>query len=145
MTALHVPDPVETTAQRKARLQQECLDYRSAIAHSRRVIRNNLGVESIAKSAAGIVGQRAQYALGRVTDVFDVSDLKSEKIRRALPVLLSTYSLLSQRALLKPVLRGAALFGIAGSGLYWYARRKAKQEKLEPQSEIIRHPSPEQH
>jgi len=145
MTALHVPDPVETLAQRKARLQQECLDYRSAIAHSRRVIRNNLGMESIAKSAAGIVGQRAQSALGRVTDLFDLSHLDSEKIRRALPVLLSTYSLLSRRALLKPVLRGAALLGVAGTGLYYYSRRKAKQKKLEPQSEIIRHPSPEDH
>tara|TARA_R110001599_G_scaffold64023_5_gene179707 strand:+ start:8730 stop:9167 length:438 start_codon:yes stop_codon:yes gene_type:complete len=141
MTALHVPDPIETLAQRKTRLQQECLDYRSGIAYSRRVIRSNLGVESIAKSAVGIVGMRAQSALGRVTDLFDLKHLDTDKIRRALPVIISTYSLLSRRALLRPILRGAAVVGIAGTGLYWYSRRKAQQKKIEAQAEILRQSS----
>lgn len=145
MTALHLPDPVETPAQRKARLQQECLDYRSGIAHSRRVIRSNLGMESIAKSAASMVGMRAQSALSHVTDLFDLQHLNTDKIRRALPVLLSTYSLLSRRALLRPILRGATVLGIAGTTLYWYSRRKAKKKRLEHASEIIRHTSSDTH
>lgn len=145
MTALHVPDPIETSTQRKARLQQECLDYRSGIAHSRRIIRSNLGMESIAKTAASIVGMRAQSALGRVTDLFDFQHLDTEKIRRALPVLISTYSLLSRRALLRPILRGAAVLGIAGTTLYWYSRRKAKKKQAALEYEIIRHTSSNNH
>lgn len=142
MTALHVLDPVETASQRKARLQQECLDYRSAISHYRREIRNSLGMKSIAKSAIDMVGQRAQSALGQVTDLFDFKNLDIVKVRRAIPVLLSAYSLLSRRALLSPVLRGATILCVAGTGLYFYSRKKTKKQVQEPQSEIIRHPHP---
>jgi hypothetical protein len=132
MTDQHSPAPPETLAQRKQRLQQQCQAYRAGIGQSRNVVRNNLGVESIAKTALGLFSQRAQSALHQATDLFDLTHLSGAKLKSVLPVLVSAYSLLSRRAVLKPVLRGALVVGVAGAAVYLYARRKSPQKTQHP-------------
>jgi hypothetical protein len=121
-------DREETLAQHKERLLLQCRAYRVAIGQSRRTVRAHLGADVIAKTAVGLVSSRAQSALANFSDLFDFRNLSGAKLQRLLPLVVSGVSLLSRRSLLKPVLRGAAVVGAAGAGLYFYSRRKAKKE-----------------
>lgn len=118
---------VETAAQKKERLVMQCRAYRIAIGQSRKMVRANLGPEAIAKTAVGLVSARAQSALANFSDLLDFRNLSGAKLQRMLPLVISGASLLSRRALWKPVLRGAAVVGAAGAGLYFYSRKKAKK------------------
>lgn len=117
----------ETPAQQKERLVLQCRAYRIAIGQSRKTVRAHLGADAIAKTAVGLVSARAQSALANFSDLLDFRNLSGVKLQRLLPLVISGASLLSRRALWKPVLRGAAVVGAAGAGLYFYSRRKAKK------------------
>lgn len=129
MTDHHTPAPPETLAQHKERLRQQCRSYRAGIGHSRNVVRDNLGMESVARTAIGLLNQRAQSVFANVSDLFDLKHISGAKLQRLLPLLVSGYSLLSRRVLLKPILRGALIVGVAGTVIYLYSRGKSAEKK----------------
>jgi alpha-D-ribose 1-methylphosphonate 5-triphosphate synthase subunit PhnG len=117
----------ETLAQRKERLLLQCHAYRAAVGHSRQVLRNKLTVQAIATTAVGLAGLRAQSTFAGVADLFDLKHMSVDKLKKLLPLLASGYSLLSGRALLKPILRGAVIVGTAGAAMYFLSRKKTKK------------------
>lgn len=121
----------ETLAQRKERVLLQCRAYRAAVGQSRRVVRGNLGVDAIAKTAVGLISQRAQNAFSNITGLLDLKDMSAARMRSLLPLLASGYSLLSRRSLLKPVLRGALIVGAAGVAAYWYSTKKSSRKHHE--------------
>lgn len=132
MSKPEISEPVETLAQQKERLILQCQAYRSGIGQSRNLVRAHLGREGITRAAFGILGSRAQNALANVTDLVNMSGgISLAKIQRLAPFVLSGISILSKRSVLKPILRGAALVGAVGAGLYLFARNR----KIPPQIE----------
>lgn len=128
----------ETLAQRKERLVMQCRAYRAAVDHSRQEIRSKMGIQSIIKSAAGMVGLGAGSAalssrlgLSRFSHLSSLADLKGGlsvgKLQKLLPLVAAGYSLLARRSLLRPVLRGLLLAGAAGTAAYVYSRAKSRQ------------------
>lgn len=116
----------ETLAEQKERLILQCRAYRIAVGNARHAVREQLGPDAIAKTAVGMVSARAQSALANFSDLFDLRTLSGAKLQKLLPLVVSGVSLISRRALWRPVLRGAAVVGAAGAGLYFYSRRKKK-------------------
>jgi hypothetical protein len=117
----------ETLAQRKERLMLQCRAYRAAVHHSRGEVRSRLGLQSIVKAAAGLVGLRAgSSALSSFSGLLDLKGggLSLGKLQKLLPVVAGAYSLLGKRSLLKPVLRGVLIVGGAGVAAYLYRRSK---------------------
>lgn len=134
MTNQQQGDPMEyteTLAQKKERLLLQCRAYRIAVTHSKQVVSAHLGAEEIAKTAVGMVSSRAQSALANFSGLLDFRNLSAAKVQRLLPLVISGVSLLSRRSLLKPVLRGAAVVGAVGAGLYFYSRKKTKKTELQ--------------
>jgi hypothetical protein len=121
----------ETLAQRKERLVLQCRAYRAAVHHSRGEVRSRVGLQSLARSAAGLVGLRAGSSmLSNFSGLLDSrgGGLSLGKLQKLMPVVAGAYSLLSRRSLLKPVLRGALIVGGAGVAAYLY-RRQSKKSK----------------
>jgi hypothetical protein len=123
------PEPVETPEQQKERLLLQCQAYRAGIGLSRKIVRANLGADAIARTAVGMVSMRAQSAMANFSDLLDFKNFSGVKLQRVLPLVISGVSLLSRRSLWKPVLRGAAVVGAAGAGLYFYSRRKTGKKE----------------
>jgi hypothetical protein len=121
----------ETLAQRKERLIMQCRAYRAAVHHSRSEMRSRLGLQSIAKAAAGLVGLRAGSSmLANVTGMLSAKGggLPLGKVKALLPIVTGAYSLLSRRSLLRPALRGAMVLGGLGAAFCLY-RRQAKKSR----------------
>lgn len=118
-------EPVETMAQHKERLILQCRAYRAGIGQSRKVVRAHLGRDALAKTALGLVSARAQSAFANVSDLINLSGgMSIAKLQRLAPFVLSGISILSRRSLLKPILRGTAVVGAVGAGLYFFSRKK---------------------
>ncbi len=126
MTQDQNPEKQETPAEQKARLLQQCDAYRAGIGRSRRIVKNNLSGDQIARSAIGLVSARAQVALGNFTDMFDLRSMSSAKLQRLLPLVVSGVSLLAKGKVLKLLLRGATIAGIGAAAIYFLARKKNK-------------------
>ncbi|GGI55010.1 hypothetical protein [Oxalicibacterium solurbis] len=120
----------ETLAEQKERLILQCRAYRIAVGNAKSVVRANMGPDAIAKTAVGMVSARAQSALANFSDLLDFRSLSGAKLQKLLPLVISGVSLLSRRSLWKPVLRGAAVVGAAGAGLYLFSRRRKKHEHV---------------
>lgn len=127
MTDHHTQAAHETLAQRKERLLLQCHAYRAAVGHSRQVLRNKFTTQAIAATAVGMVGLQAQSTFAGIADLFDLKHMSTDKLKKLLPLLASGYSLLSSRALLKPVLRGAVIVGTAGAAVYFLSRKKTRK------------------
>lgn len=128
-----LPEPTahETLAQRKERLMLQCSAYRVAVAHSKSTVRSRMSIQSMAKTAAGLVGLRAaagSSAFSNLSGLLDMKNLSSANIRKMLPLIVSGYSLLARRSLIKPLLRGAAIVGGAGAAAYLYSRQKSRKK-----------------
>jgi hypothetical protein len=121
----------ETLAQRKERLVLQCRAYRAAVHHSRAEVRSHLGIQTIAKTALGLVGLRAgSAALSNFSGILDLKNgVSLGKLQKLLPVLAGGYSLLRKGSLLKPLLRGALIVGGAGTAAYFYARSKSAKSR----------------
>lgn len=132
MTQDRNPEREETAAQRKARLVQQCREYRAGIGRSRTIVRSHLGVDGLAKTAVGLVSSRAQSALINFSDMFDLKSISGAKLQRMLPLLVSGVSLLTRRSLWKPMLRGAVAVGTVAATVYFFSRKekKAKTEHV---------------
>lgn len=129
MTQDQNPAREETPAEQKERLLQRCDAYRAGIGRSRRIVKNHLGVDEIAKSAIGLVSTRAQVALGNFSDMFDLKNMSSAKLQRLLPLVVSGLSLLAKRNVLRLLLRGATVAGIGATAIYFLARKKNKSNR----------------
>jgi hypothetical protein len=127
MTNDQNPQIKESLAEQKEKLLLQCRAYRSAIGRSRKVVRAHLGIDEIARTAVGLVSSRAQNALANVSDFLDLKNMSGAKLQRLLPLVVSGVSLLSRRAVLKPVLRGAAVVGTVAAAVYFLSRKKGRK------------------
>jgi hypothetical protein len=64
-----------------------------------------------------------------LSDLLDLKNISGAKLQRLVPLLISGPTLLSRRALFKPVLRGALVAGTAGAALYFFSRKKRTDGK----------------
>jgi len=119
----------ETLEQRKQRLILQCRAYRLAIDHSKEGVRSRLGVQAIAKTAAGLAGLGAGSALANLTNLFHPQNLSSGRLQKLLPVLATGYSLLKRSSLPHIRWRRVLLLGAAGTAAGFYVREKMRQKR----------------
>lgn len=122
-----MPDnPQRTTlsllAQRKKMLIAQGASYRSAINESKVSVRENLHADVLAKSAVNHIAATASAAFD---EVFRLKNFNLGNLQIVLPVLLSGFSLLSRKGLVRPLLRGTAVAAVIGTMGYFLFKKKA--------------------
>ena len=108
---------------RKQALIAEGQIYRLGITHSKALVVSNLSAESMARSMIGHI------ATGMLGAFKGNGLLKSPGLQTLLPFLISAFSALPKRSLIKPVLRGVALIGAFGAAVAVFAARKRKKNE----------------
>lgn len=114
----HVQYDIDTIERRKAQLVAQGADYRSGIKAAEHSIAADLRPGKLAKGVLTHVASAAVAAFRMRSQSGGV------KLQTLLPLVVSTVSALSKRALLKPVLRVAIPLGAVA---YVWAARKRKE------------------
>ena len=119
-------------ADRKRQLIAEGRVWRAEVVHSKEVLREGLRPDSMARrllsqvAVAGLAALRAKGSIGGI-------GLPGLSLGTVLPLVVSGVSALARRkALVKPVVRGAAIAGaVAAVTALLFRRRKARADDTE--------------
>jgi hypothetical protein len=113
---------VKRMAQQKRLLITQGAVYRAEIMGCAHRVRTNLHADVLARNA---INHLTANATAAVHNLFDFKNFTSGNLRTALPLLVSGVSLISRKkALLKPVLVGAAALAAIATGVYFLGKKK---------------------
>lgn len=117
-------------ADRKKALLAEGAHYRSLITRSKQVVHTNLSVDVIAHNA---VTHITSAAYGAVNNLFSVEGIRGGSIQKLLPLLLTAYTAVSKRSLLKPILKGTMVVaGLGAVAVLVFRNKKSKKNASQP-------------
>ena len=116
-------------ADRKRKLIAERRIWRAEVLHAKEAVQEGLRPDSMARR---VLGQAAIAGLALLRGKVGLS-LAGINVGTLLPLVVSGVSALARRkALVKPVLRGAALAGtVAAAAAFLFRRRKSRVDDME--------------
>ena len=121
-------------AERKKLLLAEGLRYRVAIIESRRVVQANTRADMLARNAVDHV---TAAAYGAFNNIFSLSGLRTGGLQKLLPLVITGYTALSRRSLLKPVLRGSLVVaGLGAIAVLVFRNKRAKADAIDAASRL---------